>query len=222
MPPCASKTCRKTCNLAAFSLIELLAVMAILMVLAGIAISGFSDSSHNARQISREILRTHLQQARAHAIATRHHTALVIPDRDSGKLGLCAISLIEVELVDGDYTPIRTEHGIVKPLQRWTNFPQNFHFVTSSMIGSDQPTLLDHEKRLTVVQGSTEIRCHMIVFAPNGQIISPSSGAPIHIAIARVARNGSSFRIIENSAHEPVFDLLLVNRLTAKTRNITP
>jgi hypothetical protein len=196
--------------------------MAILMVLAGIAISGLSDSAHNARQITREMLRTHLQQARAHAIATRHHTALVIPDRDSGKSGLRAISLIEVEHVDGGYAPIRAEHGIDRPLQRWTKLPQNFHFVTHSMVGSHQPTVLDHDHRLTVIQGGVEIRCHMIVFAPNGQITSPSSGAPIQIAIARVVRNESSFRILEKSGHEPVFDLLLVNRLTAKTRNITP
>lgn len=222
MSPCASKIYRKTFHLPAFSLIELLAVMAIVMILAGITVSGFFDSTQNARQTSREIVKTHLQQARAHAIATRNHTALIIPLRASGKSGLRALSLIEVEKIDGRYVPMAKENGDAALVQRWTALPRNFHFVTNSMIESEQPTVVDHEKILTILQQRNEIDCHMIVFAPNGQIAYPSSGAPIHIAIAQVARNRNSFRISEISNQKPVFDLLLVNRLTARTRVITP
>lgn len=222
MSPHASKAYWKTSVLSAFSLIELLVVMAILMVLVGIAVSGFSNSSHNARQTSREIAKTHLQQARAHAISSRNYTALVIPARDSGGKGLRALSIIEVERMDGSYTPLYNENDDALLLQRWTTLPQNFHFVTHSLIESAQPTVVDHEQTLTILQRGHEIECHMIVFAPNGQIASPSSGAPIHIAIAQVARNGNTFHISEISNHKPVFDLLLVNRLTARTRSMKP
>jgi type II secretory pathway pseudopilin PulG len=196
--------------------------MAIVMILAGIAVSGISNSSHQARKISREMVKTHLQQARAHAIATRNSTALIIPVRESGKSGLRSISLIEVEKIDDRYVPINNESGDVGPLQRWTSLAENFHFVTKSMIESDQSTVVDHVKTLTIHQRGVEMECHMIVFGSNGQIIYPSSGAPIHIAIAQVARNGSTFRISEMSNQTPVFDLLLVNRLTANARCITP
>ncbi len=222
MPPCVSKTCRKTPCLSAFSLIELLAVMAILMILAGITVSGICDSSHNARQISREIVKIHLQQTRAHAIATRNQTALIIPVRESGKSGLRTISLIEVEKVDGSYVPMEKKDGSTAPLQRWMELPKNFHFVTNTMIQSEQRTVLDYEKTLIISQRGIEIECHMIVFTPNGQIAYPFSGEPIHIALAEVARNRNSFQISEISNHKPVVDLLLVNRLTARTRSMKP
>ena len=90
------------------------------------------------------------------------------------------------------------------------------------MIGSALPTVVDEEETLTLVQHGHETECHVLVFAPNGQITWPISGAPIHIAIAEVAHKEDSFRISQISNHKPVFDLLVVNRLTAKTRNMTP
>ncbi|MES2982322.1 MAG: hypothetical protein V4727_08410 [Verrucomicrobiota bacterium] len=196
--------------------------MAIVMVLAGIAVSGLSDSTQNARQSSREIVKTHLQQARAHAIAKRNHTALIIPVRESGKSGLRTMSLTEVEKIDGRYVPLDNENGDTRLVQRWTALSKNFHFVTNTMIESDQPTAVDHENTISIQQRGNEIDCHMIVFAPNGQIVYPSSRAPIHIAIAQVSRNRNTFRITEICDQKPAFDLLLVNRLTAKTRIILP
>jgi hypothetical protein len=196
--------------------------MTIVMILSGIAVSGLSLSSHHARQTSREMIKTHLQQARAHAIATRAMTALIIPVRDSGKKALQAISFIEVERIDGEYEPLKDGSGGAAPLQRWVDLPQNFHFVTSRMIKSDLPTAVDYEKTLSIFQRGHEMECHMIVFAPNGQICYPPSGEPIRIAMAHVVRNGNSFRISQMSNQEPVFDLLLVNRLTARARSITP
>ena len=87
----------------AFSLIELLAVMAIIAVLFAAAAPIFSDSANNARNASREIIKAHLQQARAHAIATSTATAVAIPVLASGgDLGARAISLFEVELVGNE------------------------------------------------------------------------------------------------------------------------
>jgi hypothetical protein len=196
--------------------------MAIVMILAGVAVSGISNSPNHARKTSREMVKIHLQQARAHAISTSNKTALIIPVRESRKYGLRSMSLIEVEKIDGSYVPIDNESSEGRLLQRWTTLTQNFQFVTNSMIELGQPTVVDHEKTLTIHQRGLEMECHMIVFGSNGQIIYPPSGAPIHIAIAQVARNGSTFRISRMSNQMPVFDLLLINRLTANTRSITP
>ena len=57
-----------------------------------------------------------------------------------------------------------------------------------------------------------------IVFAPNGQIDYPPAGTSIHIAIAQADRG----QIADRSAGKPVIDLLLVNRLTGKTKSIMP
>lgn len=196
--------------------------MAILMILAGITMAGISNSSHNARKTSREIVRAHLQQARAHAIASRNPTAVIIPVEHSGTKGLRAMSFVEVEKTDGRYVPIRNENCETMLLQRWTQLPKNFHFVSNSMISSEQPTVTDHEATLAILHHGRELECHMLIFSPHGQITFPSSGEPIHIAIAQVASHRNTFRISEQSNGKPVFDLLQVNRLTAKTQIITP
>jgi prepilin-type N-terminal cleavage/methylation domain-containing protein len=218
MPPCVSKVCRKKNHLSAFSLIELLAVIAILAVLAGIAVPAISNSSSNARRTSREIVKNHLQQARAHAIATRNHTALVIPVRDSEAKGLCAMSLVEIKKMDGKYVPIENEHGSGSLLKRWSTLPKNMHLISNAMMECEPLTILDHEEKLNVLNRGKETECHLIVFAPNGQIDYPPAGETIHIAIAQMDRG----RITDRADGRPVFDLLLVNRLTGKAKYIMP
>jgi len=218
MPPCVSKACRKNVLLSAFSLIELLVVIAILTVLAGIAIPVISSTSSNARRTSREIVKNHLQQARAHAIATRNHTALIIPDRESGENGLCALSLAEIEKKDGKYAAIENEHGSDSLLKRWSKMPKNVHLISNAMMECEALTILDHEEKLSVLDRGKETECHMIVFAPNGQIDYPPAGTTIHIAIAKLDKG----QIADRSDGKPVFDLLLVNRLTGKAQSITP
>ena len=222
MPPCVFKACRKPSLLSAFSLIELLVVIAIVLTLAGIAVSGISNSSQNARQTCREIVKAHLQQARIHAIATHTHTAFIIPVKSNEKSGLHEISMIEVERSDDGYVSARNESGDAAVLQKWSKLPKNFHFVTNTMIGSDLLTVVDHEETLTLMKKDHEIECHMVVFAPNGQIIYPMTSGRIHIAIAEVTRKGGLFRIMHILDDQPVFDLLEVNRLTAKTRSFIP
>lgn len=222
MSPCVFKACRRASLLSAFSLIELLIVMTIVFSLAGIAVSGISNSSQNARQTARDIVKAKLQQARAHAIATHTLTALIVPVRSSGKNGLHEISMIEVERRNGGYVAVENKNGDTVLLQRWSKLPENFHFVTNTMIGSDLPTVVDEEETLTLHQHEHEMECHAVVFAPNGQITWPLAGASIHIAIAEVAHRKQSFRISQTSSHKPIFDLFVVNRLTAKARNLKP
>ena len=81
-------------RLPAFSLVELLAVIAIMAVLLAVAVPIFTDPSNSARQASREIIRANLQRARAHAIASGSSTAITIPVlATGGELGGRAISL---------------------------------------------------------------------------------------------------------------------------------
>lgn len=196
--------------------------MAILLSLAGIAANGISHSSQNARLNTRDLVKAKLQQARAHSLANHTYTAMVIPVRSSGKNGLHEITILEVERMDEGYAPVENENGDAVLLQKWTKLPGNFHFVTSTMIGTDLHTVVDEEETLTLFQKGRVTECHAIVFAPNGQIRWPIDGSPIHIAIAEAARQGGAFRMTRISNHRPVFDLLVVNRLTAKTRNVTP
>jgi prepilin-type N-terminal cleavage/methylation domain-containing protein len=205
----------------AFSLIELLTVIAIIAVLLVAAIPMFSNSAVNASQASREIVKAHLQQARAHAIASGSSTAVAIPVLGSGgELGARAISLFEVEKTGAIYTPAKDANGDELLLQRWETLPGNFHFLTASQVSSGKPTIIDSADTLQTNYKGIAVTCHFIVFAPNGQIVLPAS--EINIALAQAAPRGSTLALTRKNEGSPVFDLIQVNRLTGRTRSIQP
>lgn len=205
----------------AFSLIELLAVMAIIAVLFAAAAPIFSDSANNARNTSREIIKAHLQQARAHAIATSTATAVAIPVLASGgDLGARAISLFEVELVGTSYLPSKDAGGNERMLQRWETLPGKFHFLPAAQVSSAKPTIVDSADTMPTNVKGKALTCHIIVFGPNGQIVRPST--EINIATAQAAARGNSLTLTQKTGGKPVFDLLQVNRLTGRARFVEP
>ena len=223
MHPARNKRHVRTKRTLGFSLIELLVVIVIISILLVVAAPVFSGSSDNARRGSKEIIKAHLQQARAHAIANGTATAVVIPILDTGsELGARSISLFEVELKDGDYIPVTDASGNGLMVQRAETLPGNFHFVSSSSISSDNPTIVDlSETMSTSFKGQVHDN-HYIVFAPNGQIVRPLAGTPINIAIAQAKKTGSTLTLTERNAGQPVFEIFQINRLTGRTRQIKP
>ena len=215
----------------AFSLLELLVVMAIISVLLVAAVPIFSNSSNTARIASREMIKAHLQQARSHAIATGNATAVTIPEVGAGSdLGARSISLFEVEKdeTSGDYQPSKATDASGNPtaedaqIQRWETLPGNFHFLTSALISSTTDTLMDHTDRLATNYKNRAISNHFIVFGPSGQIVRPVAGKPIRIAIAQATRSGDKLVPTQRGGDRPVFELLEVNRLTGRTREVEP
>jgi prepilin-type N-terminal cleavage/methylation domain-containing protein len=205
----------------AFSLVELLAVIAIISILLLVAVPIFSDPSNNARQASREIVKAHLQRARAHSIASGTPTAVAIPVLSTGgELGGRAISLFEVVKDGAGYVPAKDAAGDDRLLQRWETLPGSFHFMPSSLISSPRPTIVDAPETLATSHKGVAVTCHMIVFAPNGQIVLPASET--NIALARAANRGNSLTLTQKTNGNPVFEFLQVNRLTGRTRSIQP
>jgi len=205
----------------AFSLIELLAVIAIIAVLLTVATQIFSNTSHSERQAARDIIKGHLHKARAHAIASGNATAVAIPEIGaSSELGGRAISLFEVQKIGALYEPIRDDSGRERMLQRWETLPGNFHFIPSSILDSTRATVIDQSDRLQTAYQGNAMTCHVIVFAPTGQIVAPTSA--IHIAIARASSRGGSLVPTEKSGGRPVYEFFEVNRLSGRTRSILP
>lgn len=206
-----------------FSLIELLVVLMIVSVMLVIAVPAFSNASNQARRASKEIIKAHLRQARAHAITTGHPTAVAIPSLDSGpELGGRSLSLFEVEPQDGGFVPRTSANGRDRMLQRREVLPGDFHLVPAAAIGAATPTLLDQPASLVTDQGGQPLTCHLVVFSTDGRAIWPPPGTPINIAIARATRRGGSLLLTERSGGRPVFELFQINRLTGRTRPIEP
>jgi prepilin-type N-terminal cleavage/methylation domain-containing protein len=208
-------------NAPAFSLVELLAVIAIIGLLLAVAVPIFSDPGNNAHQASREIVKAHIQQARAHAIASGNATAVAIPVLSTGgELGGRAISLFEVVKTGAGYEPAKDGGGGERLLQRWETLPGSFHFMPACLISATKPTIVDAAATLQTNHKGKPVTCHLIVFAPNGQIVLPASET--NIAIARAVSRGNSLTLTQKSNGSPVFDLLQVDRLTGRTRSIQP
>lgn len=208
-------------GLKAFSLVELIVVIAIMAIMIAVAVPMFADPANSARQASREIIRAHLQRARAHAIASGTSTAITIPVlATGGELGGRAISLFEVVKTSTGYEPAKDETGSEKLLQRWETLPGNFYFMPSALISSPKPTIVDTAETLQTNYKGKAVTCHLIVFSPNGQIVLPSSET--NIAIARATSRGNSLTLTQKTAGKPVFEFLQINRLTGRSRTIQP
>ena len=221
LPPTISKRQRSGTG-SGFSLIEMLIVMAIMSILLVAAIPVLSNTSSNARQSSREIVKASLQQARAHAISSGNATAITIPILSTGsELGSRAVTLFEVESSGSGYTVMTdADTGQEAQLQRWQTLPGSFHFVSAADISGSDATVLDQTQTLQTAFKGENITCHMIVFSPSGQIVFPVD--EVNIVISQAVRQGSSLRLTEKNGSDPVFEIFQVNRLTGRTRALRP
>lgn len=216
------KSAKPQCCTHGFSLIEVLTVIAIMTILLVAAVPVLSNSSSNARQSSREIIKAHLQQARAHAISSGNATAIAIPLLNTGsELGARAVTLFEVESDGSGYTVMVDEDtGQELQLQRWQTLPGSFHFVTAQDVSSGDTTILDYTQTLQTAYKGENITCHMIVFSSSGQIVYPVD--EVNIVISQAVRQGDSLRLTEKNGSDPVYEIFQVNRLTGRTRALRP
>ncbi len=222
----------RTRRLPGFSLIELLAIMAIISILLVAAVPIFSNSSNAARQASRELVKAHLQQARSHAVSTGRATAVAIPQMATTDLGARALGLFEVQknqttnefevakALDASGNPTASDSP---PIQRWETLPGNFSFIQAAEINAaaSSSTLMDTTADLDT-NFRQQISCHAIVFGPSGQIVYPVNNPPIRIAFAQTTRRGNQIVVTQNNDDQPIFEMLEVNRLTGRTREVRP
>lgn len=205
---------------------EVLAVVGILALLVGVAVPIFGSLSGNAKQVSREMIKAHLQQARSRAIASGNRVAVVIPAASSNsEISGGALSLIEVTNVGGAYIPVREDPNdpsspVLPLLQGWEMLPGNIRLVPRSLTSSARDTIADQAETISVKYRNSTVACNFIVFSQNGQIIFPNDS--LCIAIAQAVRAGEVFRMTEMSDRGPVFDMLEVNRLTGAIRLTDP
>ncbi len=204
-----------------FSLTELLVVMVILMILLVAAAPVFMKSSQRARQSAREMVKGHLQRARAHAIATGVATAVIVPDYSAGNdLGGKMLGIAEVNWVA---TPNASggAYQISKMLQRWESLPGSMLVLSQASTRHPRTTIMEQSLRSPMTMAGKAITGAVIVFSPTGQVISPADGA-MEIVLGQGNVRAGQVTATEKNGNRISYDLLQINRLTGRTRQIDP
>lgn len=206
-----------------FTLVELLVVIAIMGILIAVGMQAFTDPANSARKSAGDVLRGHLQEARAHAIATGNLTCVLFPDYTSlDKASSSLIGIAEVESQANSSNPYK----VTKLLQRWTSLPETIFFLDRSTCKSDYDTILDARGKIDAQYQKRTINCNYVVFSPTGLIISPqatTSGQPaLSIALGKGTLRGGGITPTQRNQTGIVFDFLQINRLSARARMASP
>jgi len=204
-----------------FSLTELLVVMVILMILLVAAAPVFMKSGQRARQSARELVKGHLQRARSHAIASGKATAVIIPDYTAGgDVGGKMLGLAEVDWVSSPQNPAGS-YQISRLLERWESLPGSMVVMSQAVAGHPRTTVLEQALRSPMTYARRNITGAVIVFSPNGQIVSPASGS-MEILLGQGKVNAGQVSATEKNGNKVSYDLLQINRLTGRARQIDP
>lgn len=176
------------CRPGGFTLVETLAVLAIIIVLVGISVSLLGNTGAAALRTAGEGLTAAVEQGRTSAITRRREVALAVLEPGQGGFNddVCRIGLFELE---GE-----TDDGALKGrlLQRWLKLPGGIALfggeVDSLSNLADQPTVAidwgdDEDDRAEV---------HALVFTARGGLSLPQGSESVVVTIGRgTYRNGS-------------------------------
>ena len=205
-------------------MIEILVVISIIIILFAVGVPLLSDPANSARKSSADILRSTLQQARAHSIATGQYTAVLLPSYASDpEAGGKMIGFAEIE-ADSNAA---AKYRVTRLVQRWTLLPEQIFFMNRSTVNIPQATLMD---MATTSQIKAEYRkrpidCNFLVFAPNGQILqNPTSttNPRLIVSLGKGTLKNGSVTPTQRNSDQIVFDLFQISRLSARVRQIDP
>jgi len=141
-------------SIAKFTLIELLAVLAIAALLAGVAMASFSYSSKNTGAAVREVSKI-LHLARQEAVSSRRDVAVLFPQTENENVDYIALAVVYYDTSN----PATFARGT-----SWFYLPNNSAFKPNSTFPS---TSCDVEPQGDI-PALTSVPC--IVYNPNGSV----------------------------------------------------
>lgn len=200
-----------------FSLVELLAVVAILMLLMAVAVTTMMPTAARARQAARAMLEGQLARTRSHAVSAGVPTALLFAgyQADGGIAGR-ATAVVEVEW-DDQAAAWKSK----RVLSRWEAMPGQVVFFPGA-VANCGPTLMDRPQVLAARGPSgADVSGPFLLFGPNGGVEWPAAGEPLVVAFGSGAVQGGGVQATEKGPDGvPVHDRLLLSRLTGRSREM--
>jgi len=207
---------------AAFSLIEMVTVIAILATLMTAGVSLLGSSGPQSRKAATDTLTGLIEQARTRAITTRSQIILAIaePGDLPGTDSLCRVGLFRV---DGDWPDSSSTPDPLKCtlLNRWQTINAGVVLLGGDVNGVENPM---DKGEVNISYGGSKnlsVKVHAIAFSSRGGLYFPSGSNPIALRIAEGGyRSGKATANKRGQSDVVAEDRLKIGRVTARPYRI--
>jgi type II secretory pathway pseudopilin PulG len=218
----SSRNSRPIHAAAAFSLIEMAAVLAIVTTLMTAGVSLLNGSATQARHTGTDRLTGLIEQARTSAITSRTNILLAVaePWDLAGGGGRSQLGLFRI---DEEWPDAPAVSGSLECtlLSRWQPLPTGIVLLPGDVDGIPNPL---NQPELLLAYGGTKnltIKVHAIVFSSRGSLHYPPGSAPIVMRITEGAyRGGKATPNLNAGQKHPTESLLKIGRITSRPYRI--
>jgi prepilin-type N-terminal cleavage/methylation domain-containing protein len=207
----------------AFSLIEMMVVIAILVTLMTAGVSLLNGTGAQSRKTGTDMLTGLIEQARTTAITSRSYVVLAIAE--PGDLPAsderCRIGLFKVNEVwpDAAATPSPLKCTL---LNRWQTLNTGILLIPGDV--AKLPNPLDEKSEITISYGGTKnlsVKVHAIAFNSRGGLHYPAGSTPVAIRIAEGGYRGGKATPNERGSEKSIAEnRLKIGRVTARPYRI--
>ncbi len=206
---------------AAFSLIEMVAVIAILIALMTAGVSLLNGNGTQSRKAATDQLTGMIEQAKSTAITSRSFVVLAIAEPGDLPSGdeKCRIGLFKVEEWPEASESAPTLKGVL--LNRWQTLNTGIAIVGEKVDGITNPI---DEPQVTIEYGGSknlQVVVHAIAFNARGGLHYPLGSTPIALRIAEGSyRNGKATANLKGPKRTANENRLKIGRVTARPYSI--
>jgi prepilin-type N-terminal cleavage/methylation domain-containing protein len=202
-----------------FSLIEMVAVIAILVILMTAGVSLLSGTGAQSRRAGTDLLTGLVEQARTRAITSRSHIVLAIAEPGDLVNGdeRCRIGMFRVDEWPTGATPVTSLNGVL--LNRWQTLDTGIALVGGQIDGVENP--LDSPQITLAYGAGKSVKVHAIAFSPRGGLHHPTGSTPVVMRLAEGNyRGGVATPYLRGAAKTIAESRLKIGRVTARPYRI--
>ena len=203
----------------AFSMIEMTAVMAIMVILIAAGLNHFSAPASHPGKTDSDMLAGLIDQARTSAITSRSCVVLAVADPDDipARDPRCNLGIFKIDAVPTDLT--ETAKGVM--ITRWRPMEPGIALIGGKLEGTDNP--LDAE-RLTITCETPRhmtFKVHAIAFDSCGKLVYPPGSAPVTLRVARcIYQAGKTVPVRPNPSGSRTEIRMKIGRISARPYRI--
>ena len=207
----------------AFSLIEMMVVIAILVTLMTAGVSLLNGTGSQSRKTGTDMLSGLIEQARTTAITSRSYVVLAIAEPGDLPLGdeRCRIGLFKVneDWPDASTTPVPLNCTL---LNRWQTLNSGIVLIPGDV--DKLPNPLNDKSEITITYGGTRnlsVKVHAIAFNSRGGLHYPAGSTPVALRIAEGGYRGGKATPNERGTPKSIAEnRLKIGRVTARPSRI--